>query len=157
MRVLVLSDSHGAARRLRAVLETEADCPVVFFLGDGLSDLEKAKEAFPARKFVAVQGNCDRMGEYTSYDDFAYQYIEGHTIIATHGHRAAVRYGLGDLLQKAQGVRADVALFGHTHRPQQETRGGVLFVKGEEPRKVEGDLAEQLIAEVRRRIGRTAE
>ena len=35
--------------------------------------------------------------------------------------------------------------------------GGVLFVKGEEPRKVEGDLAEQLIAEVRRRIGRTAE
>ena len=128
MRVLVLSDSHGAARRMRAVLEAEADCPVVFFLGDGLSDLEKAKAAFPARKYVAVQGNCDRMGEYTSYDDFAYQYIEGHTIVATHGHRAGVRYGLRELLEKAAGVRADVALYGHTHRPGQETRDGVLFV-----------------------------
>lgn len=128
MRVLVLSDSHGCAARLRSVLETEGDCPVVFFLGDGLSDLEKVKAAFPARKFVAVQGNCDRSGAYTSYDDFAYQYIEGHTIVATHGHRVAARYGLRDLLEKAKGVRADVALYGHTHRPWQETRDGVLFV-----------------------------
>ena len=128
MRVLVLSDSHGSVRRMQAVLETEADCPVVFFLGDGLFDLEKVKAVFPNRKFVAVQGNCDRSAEYTSYDDFAYQYIEGHTIIATHGHRVAARYGLGDLLQKAQGVMADIALYGHTHRPNSETRAGVLFV-----------------------------
>lgn len=128
MRVLVISDSHGSARRMQTVLETEADCPVVFFLGDGLSDLEKARAAFPARKFVAVRGNCDRTGEYTSYDDFAYQYIEGHTIIATHGHRAAVRNGLYDLLEKAKGVLADITLYGHTHCPRQETRNGVLFV-----------------------------
>ena len=128
MRVLVLSDSHGHRRRMCRVLEQEADCPVVFFLGDGLSDLEKAKEAFPARKFVAVRGNCDPAGEYTSYDDFAYRFIEGHTIVATHGHRAAVRYGLHDLLEKAKGVRADLALYGHTHRPSQETRDGVLLV-----------------------------
>ncbi len=128
MRVLVLSDSHGAVRRMLSVLETEADCPVVFFLGDGLSDLEKAKEAFPARKFVAVRGNCDPTGEYTSYDDFAYQYLEGHTIVATHGHRVSARLGLGELVQKAQGVRADVALFGHTHRRCSETRFGVLCV-----------------------------
>ena len=30
--------------------------------------------------------------------------------------------------------------------------GGVLFVKGEEPRRVEGDLAEALIREVRERL-----
>ncbi len=128
MRVLLLSDSHGAVRRMLSVLQTEADCSVVFFLGDGLSDLEKAKEAFPARKYVAVQGNCDQTGEYTSYEDFAYQYLEGHTIIATHGHRVSARSGLGGLLQKAQGVRADVALFGHTHHPCSETRSGVRFV-----------------------------
>ena len=128
MRVLVLSDSHGHTQRMRRVLEAEADCPVVFFLGDGLSDLEKAKEAFPARKFVAVRGNCDRTGEYTSYDDFAYQYIEGHTIIATHGHRAAVRVSLRDLAEKAKSVRADVALYGHTHVPRREVRDGVLLL-----------------------------
>ena len=49
-----------------------------------------------------------------------------------------------------EGREADVGIAGGKS-------GGVLFVKGEEPRKVEGDLAEQLIAEVRRRIGRTAE
>ena len=49
-----------------------------------------------------------------------------------------------------EGREADVGIAGGKS-------GGVLFVKGEEPRKVEGDLAEQLIAEVRRRIGRIAE
>ena len=49
-----------------------------------------------------------------------------------------------------EGREADVGIAGGKS-------GGVLFVKGEEPRKVEGDLAEQLIAEVRRRISRTAE
>ncbi len=128
VHVLVLSDSHGCVSRLRYVLEAEGDCPVVFFLGDGLSDLEKVKPAFPARKFVAVRGNCDQSGEYTSIDDFAYQYIEGHTVIVTHGHRVAVRVTLGELLEKAQGVRADVALYGHTHLQNTITRGGVLFV-----------------------------
>ena len=42
-----------------------------------------------------------------------------------------------------EGREADVGIAGGKN-------GGVLFVKGKEPRKVEGDLAEQLIAEVRR-------
>ena len=37
-------------------------------------------------------------------------------------------YGLHDLMEKAKGVRADLALYGHTHRPSQETRDGVLLV-----------------------------
>ena len=44
-----------------------------------------------------------------------------------------------------EGREADVGIAGGKS-------GGVLFVKGEEPRKVEGDLAEQLIAEVRRLV-----
>ena len=44
-----------------------------------------------------------------------------------------------------EGREADVGIAGGKN-------GGVLFVKGEEPRKVEGDLAEQLISEVRRLV-----
>ena len=44
-----------------------------------------------------------------------------------------------------EGREADVGIAGGKS-------GGVLFVKGEEPRKVAGDLAEQLIAEVRRLV-----
>ena len=45
-----------------------------------------------------------------------------------------------------EGREADVGIAGGKS-------GGVLFVKGQEPRKVEGDLAEILISEVRRIVG----
>ena len=44
MNVLVLSDSHGAVHYLRRILETETECELVFFLGDGLSDIEKVNK-----------------------------------------------------------------------------------------------------------------
>lgn len=128
MRVLLLSDSHGAVRRMQATIEREADCKTVFFLGDGLSDLEQVRKSFSDRNFVAVCGNMDLKSAYTSYDDFAYKYLEGHTIIATHGHRVSVRSTLTDYLAKAQGVLADIALYGHTHRQDRQMRAGVLFV-----------------------------
>ena len=127
MQILLLSDSHGHTARLRRVLEQEAACGSVFFLGDGLRDLERVQSDFPDRAFTAVCGNND-WNAAGSYDDFAYKYVAGHTIVATHGHRAAVRYTLHDLAAKAQSVRADIALFGHTHRQMQETVGGVLCV-----------------------------
>ena len=46
-----------------------------------------------------------------------------------------------------EGREADVGIAGGKS-------GGVLFVKGEEPRKVEGDLAQQLISEARRLAAR---
>ncbi len=128
MRVLLISDSHGAVRRMQATIEREADCKTVFFLGDGLSDLARIRAGFPDRTFIAVRGNNDWETEYTSYDDFAYKYLEGHTVIATHGHRVSVRSTLTDYLEKAQGVLTDIALYGHTHRQDQQTRSGVLFV-----------------------------
>jgi len=44
-----------------------------------------------------------------------------------------------------EGREADVGIAGGRD-------GGALFVKGQEPRKVQGDLAEILIAEVRRML-----
>lgn len=127
MKALLLSDSHGSTARLNAVLNSEADCPVVFFLGDGLRDLERVRPSFPDRTFVCVNGNNDWNAD-GSYDDFAYKYLEGHTVIATHGHRVGVRYTLQDLAAKALAVRADVALYGHTHIPRQEFTGTVLCI-----------------------------
>lgn len=127
MQILLLSDSHGHTHRLRRVLETQPDCKLVFFLGDGLRDLEQVKADFPDRAFVAVRGNND-WNAAGSYDDFAYKYAKGHTLIATHGHRTAVRCTLRELAAKAQSVRADIALYGHTHQPHRETVDGVLCV-----------------------------
>ena len=127
MKVLAVSDSHGSFRRLKTVLEQETDCALVFFLGDGLRDLERVRAGFPGKTFVCVNGNNDWNAE-GRYEDFAYKYVEGHTVVATHGHRCAVRHTLRDLAQKAAAVRADTALYGHTHVPRQEFVGDVLCV-----------------------------
>ena len=127
MKVLLLSDSHGCMQRLKTVLQREADCSLVFFLGDGLRDLEQVRGQFPQTGFICVNGNNDWNAD-GQYDDFAYKFMEGHTAIATHGHRVAVRYTLCDLAAKANAVRADLAFYGHTHRQAQETVDGVLCV-----------------------------
>lgn len=113
MKVLVLSDSHGNTLNFRRALERENECRLVFFLGDGVNDLEKVRSDFPDREFTVVRGNNDFSCDL---DDFAYKYVEGNTIIACHGHTIAVKRSLLPLLEKAESVRANVALYGHTHR-----------------------------------------
>ena len=127
MKVLVVSDSHSFEQHLREVLLKEKDCPVVFHLGDGMSEVERLKDSFPEKKFIYVKGNNDRNsdGEY-----YAYKYIEGNTIIATHGHLDSVNYSLYDLFSRAESVRANVALYGHTHKQnmQYDSYSGIYAI-----------------------------
>lgn len=113
MKVLVLSDSHGCVFNLYSAIEKESDCQIVFFLGDGISDIEKCMDKYPQKKFICVKGNND-FGY--SYDDVAYKYIEGNTIVAAHGHTFSVRQTLCEVFAHAQSVRANVVFYGHTHR-----------------------------------------
>lgn len=115
MKVLVVSDSHGCVERLRVVVEREAQCETVVFLGDGLSDLLTVKADIPDRTYVAVRGNCDVGSAYDAFDETAYRYIEGQTILATHGHLDGVRASLARLGRRTAAVRGTLALFGHTH------------------------------------------
>lgn len=113
MKVLVVSDSHGSSVNFSCAIEQEKDCKLVFFLGDGESDFERMKSRFPDRNFIGVRGNNDYSGEL---DEFAYKHIEGNTIVMCHGHTVGVKRSLFPLLEKAESVRANVALYGHTHR-----------------------------------------
>lgn len=113
MKVLVLSDSHGALHFLRRILDTEKDAELVFFLGDGLSDIEKVKAEFPQKKFICVKGNNDF---YYNEEKEAYKYIDGVTVMACHGDTYGVRVGLRELISKTASVRGNLALYGHTHK-----------------------------------------
>lgn len=56
MDILVISDSHGHAERIEALLARPAVRPdAVFFLGDGLRDLSQCNSA----GFFKLAGNCD--------------------------------------------------------------------------------------------------
>ena len=113
MKVLVFSDSHGAVPFANEILRKESECETVFFLGDGIDEAEKMRDRYPDKKFIIVKGNNDW---YSQADTEAYKYIDGVTIMACHGHKFNVRFALRDLLTSAQSVRANVALYGHTHK-----------------------------------------
>ena len=122
-RILVLSDSHGASlSSLLMRAESMGAFNAVIHLGDGFYDLDPYTAELPT--IYQVGGNCDFMrGEKEILiPDF------GPMILATHGHCYAVKSGLSALEYHAREVGAKAALFGHTHRPMQEDRGGLLLL-----------------------------
>lgn len=127
MKALVLSDSHGFSDKVRAALEKESDCKYVFFLGDGLRDIKSLVAAYNDKQFILVRGNCDYASDEKTT---AYKYIEKNTVVATHGHEYSVKFSLRDLILHAQSVRANVALYGHTHRANSflDASTGILAV-----------------------------
>ncbi len=126
MKLCVFSDSHGCAEHMIAAVEREAPA-LCFFLGDGERDLAAVRERFPALPFFTVRGNCDLRSEASASLVCA---LDGARIFAAHGHLLNVKYesGLETLCDAARQAQADAALFGHTHRPFLERRGGLLLL-----------------------------
>ncbi len=127
MKVLVFSDSHGRKELVDRMLSKEPDCKEVIFLGDGLSDVEWAKEFYPEKRFTVVKGNNDRSYNVSTE---AYRYFDGVTVFATHGDKIDVRTALFYLYKKAASVNASLALYGHTHvaKAVTEATSGVTAV-----------------------------
>ena len=118
MKLLILSDSHGASYNIELALRRHPDADAVFFLGDGVSDLQSRREAHPELAFFAVAGNCD-IGASVAYGLRAAEEItlEGKRIFYCHGHTYSVKHGLDNIISAARSREADVVLFGHTHTP----------------------------------------
>lgn len=118
MKCLCFSDSHGSDLAIRRALSTHPDAEVIFFLGDGLSDIEPFITD-PVRAWIAVRGNCDR---YALLGNSAVKKTDsitlmGRRIILTHGDLYGVKYGLDGIKKLAVDHNADLVLFGHTHSP----------------------------------------
>ncbi len=120
MELLIVSDSHGRVENMSAALERQIKCPdAILFLGDGARDL--------VRLFVcgtplwAVHGNCDWSSSDYADKTERLLYLEGHTLLLTHGHEWGVKGGLGALIAHAADLGADIVLFGHTHTPTLQT------------------------------------
>ena len=128
MRILVISDSHGNARKLYNVMEAHSDIDTVFFLGDGIREFEELIDIYPNRKMCCVRGNCDFISNRPSTD--LYSTCKG-LILYTHGDAYGVKSGLGSLIIAAKERGARIALFGHTHKRCAEIHNDVcLFNPG---------------------------
>ena len=139
MKLLIASDIHGSLRYcgelLRAYDRERADR--MLLLGDILyhgprNDLPEEyapKEVIPMLNgirdvMLCVRGNCDTEVDqmvlaFPVMADYALVCAEGYRMYATHGH---VYHP--DRLPPLQ--EGDILLYGHTHIPAWETRGGIL-------------------------------
>lgn len=122
MKILVFSDSHGSTLFMRKALNMHRDAEAVFFLGDGLADVDTLAYMFPRVAWIAVRGNNDfsplfRGAEVKDVETIT---LGGFKIIATHGNHHYVKNGTGALKRLAKEQGADIVLFGHTHTPHEE-------------------------------------
>ena len=118
MKCLCFSDSHGNSYNIRRALNIHPDAEVVFFLGDGLFDLEPFVRD-RSRAYLAVRGNCDTsavLGDQLvkATDEIN---ILGKKIVFTHGNLYGAKSSLDSLIYLAREREADAVLFGHTHSP----------------------------------------
>ena len=137
MKCLVFSDSHGYHYNMTRALRLHRNAEIVFFLGDGLSDVDYVSREFPTVKFLAVRGNCDMhrlvfgmLSEKTEMIE-----IMGKRIVYTHGDLYGAKYGTDGLFSLGVSRSADIVLFGHTHQPLEKyiptEEGGIyLFNPG---------------------------
>ena len=124
-KLLVLSDSHGARGAIERILNKEQNnVDAVIFLGDGLRDLEQALAFFPHLRVYSVAGNCD-FGALEPLDGLAG--FDQTVVFYTHGHMYGVKYDLDTLADAAAARGAEVALFGHTHKPIALQKNGVFL------------------------------
>ncbi len=124
LKILVLSDSHRALGAMydAAMLE----CPdAVMHLGDHVSDAEELSYALNPIDFYMVKGNCDFGAQAP---ETILTELGGVRLFLTHGHLFGVKTGLTRLRLEADRVGAQIALFGHTHRPLLEEAGGVWYM-----------------------------
>lgn len=136
MKCLVFSDSHGSAYGIRRALNIHPDAEVIFYLGDGLSDLESFIQD-KTKMWIAVRGNCDfsaLLGD-TMVKKTDSITLLGTRIFLTHGDLYGVKYGLDGVMRLAVDHNADIVLFGHTHMPLEkyiptESGGYYLFNPG---------------------------
>lgn len=122
MKCLVFSDSHNYPYFMEKAIRKNPDTEIVFFLGDGLSDIEELYYRFPRIKFLSVKGNCDFRfivaGE--AVQKTAEIHIFDKKIVYTHGDLYGAKYGKSGLSDLARSRAADIVLFGHTHKAELE-------------------------------------
>lgn len=125
MRAAVFSDTHhNTAPMLEALRRCRPD--LIIHLGDHDRDTLCIEREFPDIPLYRVSGNCDFMPIAPLVDIVPLGPVKA---LICHGHTYQVDWGGLDRLAYAAEERGcALALFGHTHRPLQEQRGGVLLV-----------------------------
>ena len=115
MKVLLVSDTHGRNLNLEDVLDIEKP-DFLCHMGDveGSEDYIRMIAKCP---LAMVSGNNDFWTDLNPEVTFE---LRGFRIFMTHGHYYYASSGTDQLKSAGRRNKADIVLFGHTHRPTLE-------------------------------------
>ena len=112
LKILVFSDSHRSRSGMyRAVDQQQPD--QIIHLGDLVEDAEELSWAYPKLPVCMVPGNCDGWTTLPLKKEIT---LGGKSILLSHGHLWGVKSGSEAAIAAARAVKADILLFGHTHK-----------------------------------------
>lgn len=139
---IVMSDSHYDREVVSQIKTKYQDtASAIFHCGD--SELASDDEIWQG--IIVVAGNCDYDN---GYQDFQLSNVEGKKVLITHGHLFSVGYGLDKYSYFAEEKGADIALFGHIHRPVAQKINGILYLNPGSVAQPRGDFDIKMYAVV---------
>lgn len=140
MRILVMSDSHSTMRYMRLAID-KVKPDAVIHLGDHYDNAETLAEEYSHIRFHMLPGNCDRYRCPPDTPQFFCYDIGGVRFYMTHGHLHGVKSGLHRLIADARQMRAQAALYGHTHIPDCHQENGLWLINPGTCSSAEGSVA----------------
>lgn len=124
MRILIVSDTHRKHTNLEQVLERVKPLDLMIHLGDA-EGAEDYIEAIADCPVEIIAGNNDFFSSLAREEELQ---VGKYRVLLTHGHYYYVSVGAERLYEEAKARGADIAMFGHTHRPCIEYREGVVLL-----------------------------
>lgn len=124
MKIFIVSDTHRSHGSLERALEQEGSIDMLIHLGDveGGEDYIAALVDCPTH---IIGGNNDFFSDLPREEDF---FIEGKHIFITHGHSYLTGLNESGIKKEALRRGADIAMYGHTHRPSLSEKDGVIIL-----------------------------
>ena len=113
MRVLIVSDTHGRHNGLDRALQEAGDIDMLIHLGDVEGGEEYIDTVVDCENDI-VTGNNHFFSDLPREEEF---YIGKYKIFITHGHSYYVSLDPEYIREEGKARKADIVMFGHTHRP----------------------------------------
>lgn len=124
MKVLIVSDTHRHNENLEKVLKEIKPIDLLIHCGDAEGTEGQIQQICECPLYI-VSGNNDFFSRLPYEIEFL---IDKYKVFMCHGHTYYVSMGLERLLDEARLRKADVVLYGHTHRPIIELRDGIMVI-----------------------------
>lgn len=124
MKILVVSDSHRYNENIEIIKSNVGKLDMVIHCGDTEGTEDYIRSLFPCPVCI-VAGNNDYFSHLSQEASFT---IGEKRVMVTHGHRHHVNAGVDMLVRDAINKKADIVIFGHTHRPMMEHRDGLIIL-----------------------------